>query len=65
MIGERVRQARIWQGLSQKQLARTAGLDPSHVSHIECGRRDPSCINLRKLAEALEVSADFLLELRD
>lgn len=47
--------------LSQSELAEKTGLQPSAVSHFETGRRSPSFDNLRLLADALEVSIDFLL----
>jgi transcriptional regulator with XRE-family HTH domain len=47
--------------MSQYQLARIAGLSESWISHFETGKRKPSVGNLIKLADALGVSADYLL----
>jgi transcriptional regulator with XRE-family HTH domain len=47
--------------VGQEELAKKAGLPPSSISHFECGRRKPSLRNLVRLADALEMSADFLL----
>ncbi len=47
--------------MSQAELAKSAGLQPSHVSHFETGRRAPSAANLRALADALGVTTDYLL----
>jgi transcriptional regulator with XRE-family HTH domain len=47
--------------LSQSELAERAGLQPSAVSHFETGRRSPSFDNLRRLADALDVTTDYLL----
>ena len=58
---ERLRAARELKGLSQTELAVRAGLQPSAVSHFETGRRQPSFDNLRRLADALTVSIDYLL----
>lgn len=58
---ERLRNARNNRGLSQAELAQRAGLEPSAVSHFEAGRRQPSFHNLRKLADALGVTTDYLL----
>lgn len=58
---ERLRNARKSRGLSQADLAQRAGLEPSAVSHFEAGRRQPSFHNLRKLADALGVTTDYLL----
>jgi transcriptional regulator with XRE-family HTH domain len=47
--------------LSQEGLAKRANLQPSAISHFETGTRKPSFDNLRRLADALEVTTDFLL----
>lgn len=46
---------------SQSQLAEAAQLPPSSVAHFETGTRKPSFDTLRRLANALEVSTDYLL----
>ena len=48
-------------GLSQTELAKKSGLQPSTVSHFETGRRAPSFDNLKRLADTLEVTTDFLV----
>ena len=48
-------------GLDQSALAEKSGLPPSSISHFEAGSRKPSFENLRRLANALEVTADYLL----
>lgn len=58
---ERLRTARTKRQLSQEDLARRAKLQPSAISHFETGARKPSFDNLRRLADALEVTTDFLL----
>lgn len=47
--------------LSQDELAKRAGLPSTAVSHFESGARKPSFDNLRKLADALDVSIDYLM----
>jgi len=47
--------------MSQEQLADAAGLQASAISHFETGTRLPSFENLKKLADALRVSTDYLL----
>ena len=47
--------------LSQTELAEKARLQPSAISHFETGRRSPSFDNLRRLADALNVTTDYLL----
>ena len=47
--------------MSQGDLAKATGLPPSTIAHFEGGGRKPSFDNLRKLANALDVTTDFLL----
>lgn len=58
---ERLRAARDLRGFSQGDLAGRAGLPPSSIAHFETGSRKPSFDTLRKLANALEVTTDYLL----
>jgi transcriptional regulator with XRE-family HTH domain len=46
---------------SQAELARRANLPSSSIAHFEAGSRKPSFDNLRRLANALEVTTDYLL----
>src|SRR6266478_3407714 len=46
---------------SQSQLGEKAKLPPSSIAHFETGTRKPSFDTLRRLANALEVSTDYLL----
>jgi transcriptional regulator with XRE-family HTH domain len=57
----RLRKARDLRDLSQDELARRAGLQASAVSHFETGARKPSFHNLKRLADALRVTTDYLL----
>lgn len=57
----RLREARELRDLSQSELAERAKLQPSAISHFESGTRKPSFDNLKRLANALEVTTDFLL----
>lgn len=53
--GKALRIARAIAGMEQKQLARAAGLDPSHISLIEKGDRKPSLTAIGKLSRALKI----------
>ncbi len=48
--------------LNQTELAQKTSLQPSAISHFESGSRKPSFDNLIKLADALEVTTDYLLD---
>jgi transcriptional regulator with XRE-family HTH domain len=58
---ERLLAAREKRGLSQGDLAKRSGLQASAISHFETGTRKPSFDNLRRLADALHVTTDYLL----
>ncbi|MDE2111107.1 MAG: helix-turn-helix transcriptional regulator [Alphaproteobacteria bacterium] len=58
---DRLKQAREKRGMRQEQLAERASLQGSAISHFETGKRKPSFDNLRRLADALGVSTDYLL----
>ena len=57
----RLRAARDKRGQSQGELANRAGFQASAISHFETGTRRPSFDNLRRLADALDVTTDYLL----
>lgn len=61
IFSQRLSAARKFRRLSQGELARKTHLKQSAISQFETGRRAPSFHNFRRLADALEVSADFLL----
>lgn len=60
-FGARLKSIRESRELSQSDLAREAGMQPSAIAHFEADRRKPSFDNVRALAKALQVSADYLL----
>lgn len=60
-FGDRLLAAREARGLNQTELAKASGLQPAAIGHFERNRRKPSFANVRALAKALEVSADYLL----
>lgn len=60
IFSERLRAVREIRGLSQSELAEKAGLQPSAISHFELDRRSPSFDNLKRLANALTVTTDYL-----
>ncbi len=60
-FGEILRRTRLERGLSQSDLAEKARFQPSAISHFEAGRRSPSFENMKRIADALNVTIDFLL----
>lgn len=57
----RLKEARELRGMNQAELAERAGFQASAISHFETGNRRPSFDNLRRLAQALDVTTDYLL----
>ena len=55
-FGERVRELRKTEGLSQKQLAVKSGLHYTYIAGVERGQRNPSLQSIRKIAQGLEVN---------
>lgn len=60
-VGRRLRELRQVVGLSQEDVALTAGLDRSYVGQIERGERNVSLVTIHKLASALGVAPHVLL----
>ncbi len=61
-IGPRIKAARERKGFTQEELAEIVNLSPMHVSVIERGVKPPKLETLVKIANALEASADELLQ---
>jgi len=55
-FGQRIRNLRKEQGISQEDLALRAGLDRTYISGIERGERNPSLINIEKIAIAFSTN---------
>ena len=53
--------SRLRRGLRQRALAKRAGLPTATISLFDIGVRKPSFDDLRRVADALEVSADNLV----
>jgi transcriptional regulator with XRE-family HTH domain len=65
-FGERVRELRKAQGMSQRELADRAGIDFTYLSKIENGRMEPPSEQvIRRVAEELDADADELFVLAD
>lgn len=60
-VGKRIRLARESVGLTQEKLAETIGVSRTAISRWESGEIDPTIEHLIDLAQALNVSADYLL----
>jgi transcriptional regulator with XRE-family HTH domain len=63
-IGSRLKRLRLQKGYSQRDLS-SPGVSYAYISRIEAGARTPSVKALRKLAQKLEVSVEYLETGRD
>ena len=54
-FGNRVRELRIAQGLSQEALAHKSGLHRTYMGSVERGERNISIINIEKITNALNL----------
>lgn len=61
-IGRRIKAAREAKKLTQEQLAELVDLSPMHMSVLERGHKPPKLETLVIIANALDVSADNLLQ---
>lgn len=61
LFGERLKQRRLSQKLTQAQLAERANTTPAYVSQVERGQANPTLDAMAKLAEVLEVNIWDLL----
>ena len=59
-LGQNVRRAREAKEFTQEKLAEKAGLDPTYISGIERGLRNPGIKNVARLARALGLSTSDL-----
>jgi len=65
MNGERLKQERLYRGLTQENLGHAIGIRNVTISQYESGARTPSSTILSKLASVLGVSTDYLLDLTE
>ncbi|WP_232512076.1 helix-turn-helix domain-containing protein [Pseudomonas protegens] len=61
-FAERLRSLRKQKNLSQNELGQLAELHYTHIGRYERGTSRPSVDTLKRLADALDVSSDYLLE---
>lgn len=64
-LAKAIRQRREELGLSQEQLAEECGFDRTYISMLERGTRNPSFLNVLKLAAGLQTSVSRLTGVYD
>ncbi len=60
-IGKKIKQRRKHLGITQEFIADELGINPSHISNIECGRANPSLTALIQIANVLQCSVDYFI----
>jgi transcriptional regulator with XRE-family HTH domain len=64
LFGIRVRKLRKERGWSQEELAFECDLDRTYIGGIEQGRRNVGLVNICKIAKALKVNPNSLLDFK-
>ena len=62
ILGQRIRNHRTAQGLSQEQLAELSGCHPTYIGQIERGEKNATIESIERIATALNVSLSKLFE---
>lgn len=62
-FGNKIRELRLNQKISQEALAEKSGLHRNYIGMIERGERNPSLINIEKLAISLDITLTELFKL--
>jgi transcriptional regulator with XRE-family HTH domain len=61
-MAKRLRQLRDDRGLSQRALAKKAGISREYLARLETGRQDPTLSTLEKIAKALKVKVGAIVD---
>lgn len=65
IYGERIREARMLKGWSQKKLADECGTTQQTIQRYESGASEPQSTYLARVSKALDVSVSYLLGMDD
>ena len=61
-LGDNMKCIRTRKKMSQGDIARALDVDRGYISNIENGKKNPTLATIKKLADALGISADELLK---
>ena len=61
-FGKALREIRLKKKMSQGDVAKKCGVHRSYISGLERGKRNPSLLTIKKMAEALSVNPKELVE---
>lgn len=60
LLGNRIKELRMQIGLSQEKFALMIGMDRTYLASVEAGKRNISILNIKKIADGLNVSLSDL-----
>ena len=63
-FGDHLRSLRLEKNFSQVELAYKGGFDRNYIGMLERGERNPSLLNLVRLAKALDIQLKELLDFK-
>lgn len=61
-LGARIKELRNQKGLSQEKFALDIGMDRTYFASVEAGKRNIAIINIKKIADGLDVTLSELFE---
>lgn len=61
-LAENMRKIRMRKKMSQGDICRALGVDRAYISNIESGKQNPTLATIEKIAEALGVKVNELLQ---
>lgn len=61
-LGSRIRELRTKTGLSQEKFALKISMDRTYYASVEAGKRNIAIVNIKKIADGLEVTLSKLFE---
>ena len=65
LFAKNLKTCRQAKGISQEELALTAGFSRSYYTEIETGKRNPSLLKLIKIMNVLEIDANALMNFEE
>ena len=62
LFGQRIRELRLNNGLSQEKFALQIGMDRSYLASVEAGKRNISLMNIKKIADGIGITLSELFQ---
>lgn len=61
-LGLRIKELRLKKGVSQEKFALSINMDRTYFSSVESGKRNISILNVKKIADGLEITLEDLFK---